>query len=192
MLRGRAIAESPETGEAGVAEISVGVRLWDDSHAMVTRPFNLTLLGEAHQLNGRTAKALELVTQADKLVRKFGERYYEAEIKRLMGKLLLRASPEPGHSNQQIAEKWLLEAVHVAKSHRLKSSELRATTDLALLHFLRGKKSIAIAELEAALSWFTEGFNTGDLVAARELLQKMSDESQSAVVSDYFTPPKTG
>ena len=57
----------------------------------------------------------------------------------------------------------------------MKSAVLRATIDLSRLRWLQGRSSKAIDELGAALSPFAEGLDTGDLKAARELLNSMRD-----------------
>lgn len=177
VLKGRATAEFPMQQQVGINEIREGLQLWDRSGAIVTRPFTLALLAEAYQLNGETVKALELVDKAYKTVQRFGERYYEPEIKRLYGRLQLEVDPQqckPVHSS---AERWFLDAIEVADKRQMRSSALRAATELSELHLQREQRSKAIDQLQSRLLWFSEGHNTGDLVAARTLLQQIMNEN---------------
>jgi predicted ATPase len=68
------------------------------------------------------------------------------------------------------AEASLLKAIEVAREQEAKSWELRAATDLARLWQAQGNSEKARQLLEPVYNWFTEGFDTLDLTAARELL----------------------
>jgi len=64
----------------------------------------------------------------------------------------------------------------VAQQQGAKSWELRATVSLARLwHSLRsqGRTEEARARLAEVYGWFTEGFDTPDLVEARALLAEL-------------------
>ncbi len=54
-----------------------------------------------------------------------------------------------------------------------KSLELRASTSLARLLSSEGRRDEARAVLEPAYDWFTEGFDTPDLIEARSLLMSL-------------------
>jgi predicted ATPase len=56
-----------------------------------------------------------------------------------------------------------------------KSWELRATMSLARLLRDTGRSDEARAMLAAIYSWFTEGFDTGDLKDAKALLDELSE-----------------
>ena len=102
------------------------------------------------------------------------ERWYEAEIYRLRGVLLLRQTGTP----QAEAEAWLQRALEVARHQEAKSLELRAATSLARLWQRQGKRQGAYDLLAPLYNWFTEGFDTADLREARGLLDELeaSDE----------------
>ena len=95
------------------------------------------------------------------------ERWWEAEIYRLRGVLLLR---QPG-TPQAEAEAWLQRALDVARRQEAKSLELRAAMSLSRLWQQQGKRAEAHALLAPIYGWFTEGFDTADLQEAKALLQ---------------------
>ena len=93
------------------------------------------------------------------------ERWWEAEISRLRGVLLLR---QPG-TPQAEAEAWLQRALDVARRQEAKSLELRAAMSLSRLWQQQGKRQEAYDLLAPIYHWFTEGFDTADLQDARAL-----------------------
>ena len=97
-----------------------------------------------------------------------GERFNEAELWRLKGELLLQRGGGP-----EDVEACFRQAIDVARGQEARSWELRATTSLARL--LRGQGRIAEARemLAAIYGWFTEGFDTPDLIEARDLLEAL-------------------
>ena len=94
----------------------------------------------------------------------------EAEIYHLRGVLLLR---QPG-TPQAEAETWLQRALDVARRQEAKALELRAATSLARLWQQQGKQPEARALLAPISGWFTEGFDTADLLEAKQLLEELS------------------
>jgi predicted ATPase len=97
-------------------------------------------------------------------------RWWEAEVCRLRGVLLLR---QPG-TPQAEAESWLQRALDVARRQEAKSLELRAAMSLSRLWQQQGKPAAAYALLAPIYDWFTEGFDTADLQEARALLEHLS------------------
>ena len=98
------------------------------------------------------------------------ERWWEAEVHRLRGVLLLR---QPG-TPQAEAEAWLQRALDVARRQEAKSLELRAATSLARLWQQQGKRQEAQDLLAPVYGWFTEGFDTADLQEAKALLEALA------------------
>jgi predicted ATPase len=97
------------------------------------------------------------------------ERWWEAEVCRLRGILLLR---QPGTSQAE-AETWLQRALDVARRQEAKSLELRAAMSLARLWQQQGKRAEGHALLAPVYGWFTEGFDTPDLQEAKALLGEL-------------------
>jgi predicted ATPase len=99
-----------------------------------------------------------------------GEHHYEAELYRLKGELLLMQDV-PDESE---AERYLRQAVDVARQQQAKSLELRAAVSLSRLWQHQGKRAEARALLAPVYGWFTEGFDTADLQEARALLAALA------------------
>lgn len=78
----------------------------------------------------------------------------------------------PGGSEDQ-AEECFDQALEVARGQSAKSLELRAATSLARLWQQQGKKAEARELLGGVYGWFTEGFDTPDLVDAKALLEEL-------------------
>jgi predicted ATPase len=103
-------------------------------------------------------------------VEQHNERWWEAEVCRLRGVLLLR---QPG-TPQAEAETWLQRALDVARRQEAKALELRAAMSLARLWQQQGKHAEAYDLLTLIYGWFTEGFDTADLQEAKALLEALA------------------
>ncbi len=101
-----------------------------------------------------------------------GEHLWDAELHRLQGETLLAM----GDSGEGEAEPLIARALEIAQSQDAKSFELRAGTSLARLWLSQGRKADARALLAPVYDWFTEGFDTQDLVDAKALLEELSEE----------------
>jgi len=92
-------------------------------------PYFCTLLAEVSAHLGHTEDALQALDEAHTLVEQQEERWWEAEVHRLRGVLLLR---QPG-TPQAEAETWLQRALDVARRQEAKALELRAAMSLSRL-----------------------------------------------------------
>jgi predicted ATPase len=71
------------------------------------------------------------------------------------------------------AESSLRDAISLAQRQGAKIFELRATLDLSRLWRDQGKASEARELLAPVYGWFTEGFDTRDLMEAKALLEEL-------------------
>jgi predicted ATPase len=69
-------------------------------------------------------------------------------------------------------------AIDVARRQQARSWELRATVSLCRLWQRQGKREEARQRLERIYGWFTEGFDTPDLIEARTLLADLSSSAR--------------
>src|SRR5262249_37592466 len=127
---------------------------------------------------GEPAAGLATLDEALAQVEQTEERYWEAEIYRLKGELLLKVK-DTGHSrtaegiqDAESPEGCFLKAI--ARPQAGKSLELRATVSLCRLWQQHGKKDEARHMLAGIYGFFTEGFDTIDLQHAKALLQELS------------------
>jgi predicted ATPase len=119
---------------------------------------------------GHTEDGLQALAEAHTLVEQHEERYWEAEVARLHGVLLLRQTGTP----QAEAEAWFRQALDIAQRQQAKSLELRAAISLSRLWQSQSKRAEARGLLTPIYSWFTEGFDTADLQEAKALLEELS------------------
>ena len=157
-------------GEEGLAQIRQGIAAWRATGAAVFVPYLSTLLADVSAHLGHTEDGLQALAEANTLVEQHEERYWEAEVARLRGVLLLRQTGTP----QAEAETWLQRALDVARRQQAKSLELRAAMSLSRLWQQQGKRAEAHALLAPIYGWFTEGFDTADLQEAKALLGELS------------------
>jgi predicted ATPase len=174
MLRGWALSEQGQA-QQGVAELLRGLDADRATGAELLRPYFLGLLAEAQAADRHVDHAVESVNAAIGQARTSGERWWEAELLRLKGALLLREhGPAEGTPVVKEAEAFLHEALSVSRRQHVKSLELRTATTLARLWREQGKREDACALLTPVCEWFTEGLDTRDLVDARTLLSALA------------------
>jgi predicted ATPase len=114
----------------------------------------------------RWSESLSLLDQTRQLVDEKGYTSYLPELLRLKARVLL-AVPE---YREHEAEACLLESLELSRSQGTRAWELRTATHLAAHWTERGRAEDARALLHPVFAQFTEGFDTPDLKAARNLL----------------------
>src|SRR5438270_12625059 len=80
-----------------------------------------------------------------------------------------------GSATAEAAEAVFRQALDGARGQEALSWELRAATSFARLLRNQGRPADAIACLQPVYDRFTEGFGTGDLIAAKQLLDELGD-----------------
>ncbi len=118
---------------------------------------------------GHPDVALQTVDRAVAWIEETGVRLTEADVWRLRGELLLRIGSHPAAEG----ESCLLRALEIAREQGSRWYELRAAASLARLRQAQGRAGEARALLEPVYGWFTEGFDTIDLLEAQALLQTL-------------------
>jgi tetratricopeptide (TPR) repeat protein len=188
-LRGWALAQQGEWSE-GVAQIREGIAGLRASGIEMRRTFHLALLVESLKAGDQIAEGLAIAAEALAVVDATGERFYEAELHRLRGELLLRqeagegrpspAEPaaarphDPDPSGLPGAEACFRRALDVARRQGARSLELRSALSLARLMRHRGEPAEGLRLLAATFGWFTEGWDTPDLQDARAFLEELT------------------
>jgi class 3 adenylate cyclase/predicted ATPase len=146
----------------GLADLrATGAGLW--------QPCFLGLIAEACNKVNRIDEGLMVLDQALGVVRERAERFYEAELHRLRGELLLRRNPE----DISASEACFQTAIAIARDQQAMSLKLRAATSLARLWAERGERCQAHDLLAGTYGWFTEGLDTLDLQEAQALLREL-------------------
>ena len=129
VMRGWVLAEQGQ-GDAGIAELRSAMASIRAIGTAAELPWYLALLAGAHGIVGQTAEGLDAIAEALAQVASTNERFYEAEIYRVKGELLLQHG---GPDGAAAAETSFRQALDIAKAQSAKSWELRAATSLARL-----------------------------------------------------------
>ena len=153
----------------GIAMIRDAMARMASTRFALFRPMFGSMLAEACASVGQIDEALSAVDQVLPIAQT-EDRYYEAELNRLHGELLVMQDA----SNSPQAEQYFRTAIEIARRQSAKSWELRATTSLARLLAKQGKRDEARTMLSEIYNWFTEGFDTADLKDAKALLHELS------------------
>lgn len=152
---------SAERPDEGVAMIRQGLANLRALGAETRRPYYLSLLADALATAGHTEEARAVLDAALATAAQNADLWWYADLHRLRGAL------------SDSAENWLQRALEIARSQAAKSLELRAAVSLAGVWKDRGAADRARALLAPLYEWFTEGFETADLIDARTLLAKL-------------------
>jgi predicted ATPase len=173
MMRGAGMFFSGwATADSG--ELKQGIALMGQGLALVSavrrlsRPYMLTILANAKADLGKPDEGLELLEDALATTEASGERWWQAELHRLRGRLLV------ARGQHDEAEACFQSAIDVSSAQRAKTFELRAATNLARLWSDRGRNAEARDLLAPIYGWFTEGFDTLDLKEAKSLLDALA------------------
>lgn len=169
VLRGWALAEQGHRQD-GIAQILQGLTAYRATGTGQFRLYFPALLAEIYRREGRIGEGLTVLAEALAAMNNGEERFYEPELYRLKGELLLALSSQ----NEAEAEICYRQAVEAARRQSAKSLELRAVRSLCRLWQRQGKKEGARQMLAESYGWFTEGFETTDLHEARALLEALS------------------
>jgi predicted ATPase len=157
--------------QEGISRLKQGLAIYEATGQGFTRIELLACLAEAYGRARKASEGLKLLSDAFMRIEKSEERYFESNLYRLKGELLLMENKAKAETE---AEACYFKAIDVAQKQQAKSLELRATMSLSRLWQMQGKKKEAHKRLAEIFSWFTEGFDTQDLIDAKALLEALS------------------
>src|SRR5262249_45144836 len=120
LLRGWALVQQGQAQE-GIEQLHQSLRAHRATGAELGQPYYLALLAEAHGTMGQPEAGLTALAEALARVDTTGERWYESEIYRLKGALLLQQSSY----NSTEAASCFHHALDIARNQQAKSFELR-------------------------------------------------------------------
>jgi predicted ATPase len=168
-LRGWASAQQGEF-QKGIAEIQEGLKIERATGALLYESYILGLLADACIKNDRYEQALEVLNQARRrLDEKNSERFYAAEIYRLLGEAYLRSDQDLDQ-----AEHFFCRGLQVAREQKAKSLELKLCVSIYDLYERRQNADEYRSQLGEIYVFFSEGFDTTDLVRARARLKMLN------------------
>jgi predicted ATPase/class 3 adenylate cyclase len=169
LIRGWAQAAQGDL-EAGAAAVQESLATLRAAGFNVRRSYYLALLADVCRRAGRHDAAQSAIAEALAFAEESGERWWEADLYRLNGELLLAQSTE----NRAEAEVCFHRALEIARQQSAKAFELRAAASLARMRADAGRRTEAHDLLAPVYGWFTEGFDTADLKDAKTLLDQLA------------------
>ncbi|MCH8801286.1 MAG: AAA family ATPase, partial [Chloroflexi bacterium] len=167
IFQGACWAQMGRTQES-IASLKQGLAAIASAGTLISQSQYLWWLAQAHLIAGEANEGLEVLDRAFTHVDDTGERFWKAELHRLKGELLLLP-----RGSEEEAEVCFNQALKVARSQSAKSLELRAAMSLSRLWQKQDKSAAARGLLAGVYGWFTEGFETPDLIDAKALLEEL-------------------
>ena len=175
-MRGWALTERSQVLE-GIAQMRMGLDAYRITGGEVLRPSFLSLLADAYGKAGQAEQALNVLTEAQALADECEERWWQAEMYRLKGELILKRGgvQNPRRDHQDEAEECFRQALAVAKAQKAKSLELRAAMSLSRLWMQQSRRFEARNLMQEIFPGFTEGFDTPDLQEAKLMMEEIME-----------------
>jgi predicted ATPase len=153
----------------GAHEVNAAIEAIVKAGMEMRRPYYLALAAECLTEAGQFAEATSTLEEALAIVAATGERWSEAELLRLRGEIETR-------DDVAAAEASFQAALELARRQEAKAWELRAAISLARLWHRQGRHDEARDILRPVHDWFTEGFDTPDLIEAGALLGEWEED----------------
>jgi tetratricopeptide (TPR) repeat protein len=151
----------------GISEMNKGSEKERATDALLLESYAAGLLADACMKNERYGQALDFLERAQlRLDEETSERFYAAEIYRLLGEAYLRSRQDLDQ-----AERYLFKGLKVARDQKAKSLELKLCVSIYDLYELRQNADRYRPQLDEIYRSFSEGFDTADLVRARTRLE---------------------
>lgn len=177
-IRGLLLAKGGQHDE-GLVQMNQGLEAMQTTGAGLNRAYFLAQLAETYGQVGQLEVGHAMVAEALHLMEKTEERWWEAELHRLRGALLLVQKGCDDAISSDLptvaeAEASLQRALDTARQQQAKALELRAALSLGRLWQRQGRHQAAQHLVAEVYAWFTEGFDTSDLREARAFLDALS------------------
>ena len=153
-----------------VAELERVIEDQHDSRRPGMRATTHAMYAEAVGRIRSAEEGLALIEQSLSMIEEHEERLWKANTYTLRGEFLLQL----GSDRSDEAEAAFHEAIAVAHEQKARMWELRAATHLGDLWHSQGRTEDARDLLAPIYAWFTEGFDTIDLKAAKALLDELN------------------
>jgi predicted ATPase len=135
----------------GLGEMRDAARLYREHGLHIGLRLSGGFIAAALAEEGEIDAGLEKMDRALEEISSTGECWYEGEVHRIRGEILLKRDP----ANTALAEEVFLTAIAIAQQQRARSFELRAGLALAKLYQSTNHATDAHAILDAALQGFS-------------------------------------
>lgn len=167
VYKGYALALQGEI-ETGLDRIRTGMQAYQTSVLYLYAPYILAALARVYALAGAVDQGIAALDEAFAGVAQHGDPWYNAELYRLKGELLMQQG-----ASLAVVESHYQQALTLAQRQQARSLELRAALNLSQLWQQQGKQTRARKLLASVYQGFNGGFETTDLQNARALLAEL-------------------
>ena len=157
-----------QPGTTTIADLRESIAAFSASGARLRLPYYFGLLAQVCSPAGCVKEGLAAIDEALAASRAHNERWWDAELQRIRGELLLAAGADAAD-----AKAAYLRAIEVARSQQARALELRAAMSLARLSSGQRDGGDVLDLLRNLYSWFTEGFDSPDLQTAGSVLAEL-------------------
>jgi class 3 adenylate cyclase/tetratricopeptide (TPR) repeat protein len=161
-------------GEPALIEMRRGASQLAEQNIVVLDGPIMATLAQMEADSGQPVDAIETLDRALATSRRVGHRWFDAELHRIRGEILLKqgaADPAP-------AEDAFLTAIAIAQAQKTRSFELRAALSLAKLYHSTGRPLEAHTVLAPALEGFAPTLEMPEIAEAKELLAAIEASAQ--------------
>jgi predicted ATPase len=156
--------------ESKLAEMRGGLAIVREQGRVWLLPVFEAALAEAEASAGEIAAGLRRLDDALAELERTEQRWYEAEMHRIRGEILLRRDP----ADTAAAEQSLQAAIAIAQSQKARSFELRAALSLAKLYWAGNRDADAYAVLAPAVEDFPPTRQFPELAEAQTFLAALN------------------
>ena len=160
------ISDRPQESEAMFRE---SIPRWTEVGIQGDVPLYKTLHAQSAALSGQRDRALTLIEEVLEQIERprWEEKHIYAEALRVKGCIVQL------NGDDAAAETAFRASIEAARQRQAKSWELRSAISYAKLLKSQNRRKEARGLLEPIYGWFTEGFDTKDLVEARGMLEDL-------------------
>ncbi|MBX3300809.1 MAG: AAA family ATPase, partial [Nitrospira sp.] len=166
--QGWALAEKGH--EEGIAKLVNGLSATQATGASLNNSYTLGLLAELYLRRKRIDEGMKAIQEAQRVALAQGERFWQAELLRLQGELLLEQSEQ----SVSVAEQCFAEALKIAQEQHAGMLELRAAMSMARLLRKLNRLDAAKLVLQPVRSRFHERVANADVIEAQTILEQLS------------------
>ena len=165
VIRGWGLSD-PGRGLGGLKELELALAQVAASGTKVGAPFFLSLYVQEILAAGPPDHARSVLELGFSLSERHHERFWDSELHRLSGELLVAE----GGAREEEVQGHFQKAQDIAAGQSARALELRAAVSAARHLKASGRTRQARERIAPILSWFKEGETTADLLAARDVL----------------------
>jgi predicted ATPase len=157
-------------GASGLAEMRRGIAIYREQGNIFFLPASQAALAEAEASAGETDAGLRRLDDALAGLERTENRWYEAEMHRIRGEILLKRDP----ADTAAADRSLQAAIAIAQSQKARSFELRAALSLAKLYRAADRDADAHAVLAPAVEGLPPTQQFPELAEAQAVLSVLN------------------